>query len=46
MKFSTIETTSKLIATDLDVVSVVAKNEGDYENLYFLGKERLDFIIE
>ncbi|MDA3846801.1 MAG: hypothetical protein PF505_09735 [Vallitaleaceae bacterium] len=44
MKLSTIETTSKLIVTDLDVLSVVAKNEDDYDDVYYLGKDRLDVI--
>ncbi len=44
MKLSTVEATSKLIITDFDLLSVVAKGEEDYENVYYFQKDRTDVI--
>lgn len=36
--------TTKLIVTDFEVLDVVAKNEDDYENIFFFNTERMNVI--
>lgn len=44
MLLTNVEDTSKLIVTDFEVLDVVAKNQDDYENVFYFNRDRMDVI--
>ncbi len=44
MRMATLHSTTNIMVTDFDMLEVVAKDISDYENLYYMSRDRQEFI--